>query len=255
MSSMQALIKKDLKSFFLSPQFYLVAFICTLLWSPIYIFSFGLFLSQLVNVWGAGSAEFMTYQSRVLSEFVSLVHLMLLILVNSVTMRLLTEEKKNNTYELLMTSPLTSWQLVIAKYIVGVIVVSVLVGIAFLYPATTAVLGKISWSAAICSFVGLLLFSAMYVAAGIMVSSLTRSVLLSFLLALIVNIGLWFLGSGAEAFDSGWAHSFFQAVNLDPVFKDFSQGLFRLPGVVLLLSWIGFFLIVTERWIESSRWK
>lgn len=254
MSAMPALIKKDLKSFFLSPQFYLVVFICTLLWSPIYIYSFGMFLTQLVNSLGAGG-EFMTYQSRVLSEFVALVHLMLLILINSVTMRLLAEEKKNHTYELLMTSPLNSWQLVLAKYFVGVVVVFFLVGIAFLYPATTALLGKISWQSAICSFVGLFLFSAVYVAAGMMVSALTKSVLMSFILALIVNMGLWFLGSGQEAFDSGWAHSFFQALNFEPIFKDFSQGLFRLPSVVLLLSWIVFFLVITERWIESSRWK
>jgi ABC-2 type transport system permease protein len=254
MSPLRTLVSRDLKSFYFSPQFYLIAFVCTLLWSPIYIYSFGLFLTQLISVVGM-DGEFMTFQSRVVSEFVALVHFMLLILINSITMRLLAEEKRNHTYELLMTSPLSTWQLVLAKYIVGLLVVSSLILIAFLYPATTALLGKIQWPGVICSFIGLMLFSAVYVAVGLMVSALTRSVLMSFILALILNLSLWFLSVGEEVFETGLAHRFFHAVNLEPIFKDFTQGIFRLQGLVLLGSLILFCLVTTERLIDSSRWK
>lgn len=254
MSVVGVLIKRDLKSFFLSPQFYLIAFICTLLWSPIYIYSFGLFLTQLVSVMG-GDGEYMTYQSRVLSEFVALINFMLLILVNSVTMRLLSEEKRNHTYPLLMTSPISSWQIVIAKYLTGLIVVSTLIGIAFLYPLTTAFLGRVEWPPVFCSFVGLIFFAAVYVSVGLMVSSITKSVLMSFILALIFNLTLWFLGSGSEIVESPFWQSFFNAINLDPIFKDFTQGVFRVQGFVFLCSLVLFFLAATERFMESSRWK
>lgn len=254
MRSLRVLIARDLKSFFLSPQFYLLAFICTLLWSPIYIYSFGLFLTQLVNTLGRGG-EYMTYQSRVLSEFVALVNLMLLIIVNSITMRLLSEEKKNHTDVLLMTSPISSWQIVLAKYITGFLVVAFLVGIAFLYPMTTSLLGRIDWSSFLCSFVGLLCLSGVYVAVGLMVSSLTKSVVMSFVLALILNLSLWFIGVGGEVVESPFWQSFFKYINLDPIFKDFTQGIFRFEAFLFLLSLIIFFLIATERLMESARWK
>lgn len=254
MNVVGVLIKRDLKSFFLSPQFYLIAFICTLLWSPIYIYSFGLFLTQLVSVLG-GNGEYMTYQSRVLSEFVALINFMLLILVNSVTMRLLAEEKRNHTYALLMTSPVSSWQIVLAKYFTGLIVISTLIFIAFLYPLTTSLLGKVEWPPLFCSFIGLLFFAAVYVSVGLMVSAITKSVLMSFILALIFNLTLWFLGSGSEVVESPFWQSFFNTINLDPIFKDFTQGVFRVQGFVFLGSLVLFFLAATERFMESSRWK
>ena len=254
MSGMLALIRRDLKFFFLSPQFYWLAFICTLLWSPIYVYSFGMFLTQVVSLLG-GNGEYLTYQSRVLSEFVGLIHFMLLILVNSITMRLLSEEKRNNTFLLLLTSPLSSWQIVLAKYIVGFIVTAALVFIAFLYPATTSLMGKIEWAPVFCSFAGLLFFVALYVAVGLMVSAMTKSVLMAFVLALILNLGLWFLGSGVDAVESDFWLAFFKTINLDPIFKDFTQGVFRLQGLVFLCSLTVFFLVTTERLMEAARWE
>lgn len=248
------LMGRDLKAFFLSPQFYLLAFICTLLWSPIYVYSFGMFLSQLVSMMG-GEGEYITYQSRVLSEFVALINFMLLIIVNSVTMRLLSEEKRNHTYTLLMTSPIASWQIVLAKYITGLTVVGALIAIAFLYPATTSLLGTVEWPPIFCSFVGLLFFAGVYVAVGLMVSALTRSVLMSFILALILNLSLWFLGVGVEVFEAPFWKSLFEYINLDPIFKDFTQGVFRTQGLIFLTSLIVFFLVATERLMETSRWK
>ncbi len=254
MSPTWILIRRDLQSFFFSPQFYLLAFICTLLWSPIYIYSFGLFLTQLVSMLG-GDGEYITYQSRVLSEFVALINFMLLIVVNSITMRLLSEEKRNHTYTLLMTSPLASWQIVLAKYITGLVVVGMLIGIAFLYPATTSLLGTIEWPPIFCSFVGLLFFAGVYVAVGLMVSALTKSVLLSFIVALMLNLTLWFLGAGVEVSEAPFWKQLFEYVNLDPIFKDFTQGVFRTQGLVFLTTLIIFFLVATERLMESSRWK
>ncbi len=254
MSGVLALVKRDLKFFFLSPQFYWLAFICTLLWSPIYVYSFGVFLTQVVSVLG-GNGEYLTYQSRVMSEFVALIHFMLLILVNSITMRLLSEEKRNHTYLLLMTSPLSSWQIVMAKYIVGFVVTATLVFTAFLYPATTSLLGKIEWGPVLCAFLGLLFFVGLYVAVGLMVSAMTKSVLMAFVIALIVNLSLWFLGAGSEVVESDFWVAVFKTINLDPVFKDLTQGVFRLQGLIFLCSLTVFFLVATERIMEAARWE
>jgi ABC-2 type transport system permease protein len=254
MSQLWNLVRKDLKSFFFHPLFYMIAFVCTLFWTPIYIFTFGMYLSQLLTVMGV-DGEFLSFQERVVTEFVSLINFMLLLVVNSITMRLLSEEKKNHTFELLLTSPLRSWQIVVAKYISGVVIMSALVLIAFLYPLTTSFLGRVEWGAVLCAYLGLLLLGSVYVAVGLLASSLTRSVLISFILALILNLSLWFLGAGDEIVENPSWHLFFQSINLEPIFKDFTHGVLRLPGIVYLLSLSLFSLIATERVVESSRWQ
>src|SRR5690606_17013437 len=141
--------------------------LCALIWSPIYFTAFGVFLSQTVSVMGA-QGEHLTYHDRVVVEFASLVNFMMLLFANGITMKLVAEEKKNHTFELLLTSPVASWQIILAKYLAGVLVVSALVMLSLLYPVTTALLGKIQWLPLVSTYAGLILFASLYVAVGLL---------------------------------------------------------------------------------------
>jgi len=248
------ILKKDLHSFFSRPLFYLLAGLCTLIWSPVYIYSFGMFLSQLVSVMGT-DGEFISYHDRVVIEFASLVNFMILIFSGGITMKLLAEEKKNHTYELLITSPIKSWQIAVAKYVAGMIVVSVLLLISLMYPISSAFLGKILWWPLLSTYVGLWLFAAVYVGIGLLGSSLSSSVIMAFMISLILNLSLWFLAVGTEMSSTESMARVFDYINLEPIFKDFSLGVMRSTSVVYLLTLSGIALICSERVIESSRWR
>jgi ABC-2 type transport system permease protein len=249
------LLKKDLHVFFSRPLFYVLAGVCALLWSPIYIYSFGEFLSQLVSTMGR-DGEYISFQNRVVLDFVSLVNFLLLLFVNGITMVLVTEEKKNHTFDLLMTSPIRSWQIVAAKFSAGYIVVSMLLLISLLYPVTTSFFGHIHWQPLLSSYLGLFLFSAVYVAIGVFASSVTKSLLVAFLISLILNLALWFIGGiGAQVASTDGLLHFFEYINLEPIFKNFNTGVIRLSSVVFLLSLAFFASVAAERTIETSRWR
>lgn len=255
MSVVWLLIRKDTRNFFRRPLFYMIAGLCCLLWSPIYIYAFAMFLSQMVSQMGAQAGEVATLHDRVIVEFVSIVNFLLLLFSSSIAMKLVTEEKKNHTMALLFASPIQSWQIVLSKFVTGLFVMLSLIAISFLYPLTTSFLGPIHWPSLMAAYLGLVLLSAVYLAIGLFMSALTSSLVMAFILALIANLSLWFLGLGTEITSYEWIVSFFEYVNFETLFKDFSVGTIRFTAVIFLLSVICFCLILTERALEASRWK
>ncbi len=254
MSAVWIIYKKDLLSFFKQPLFYIVAGLCALFWSPLYVWSLSMFLSQLVSMMGQ-QGEFISYHDRVVTEFVALVNFTVLLFANGITMKLLAEEKKNHTYELLMTSPIRSWQIIVGKYLAGISVAGALIFVSFLYPLSTALLGKIQWAPLLSSYLGLFLFASVYVAVGLLGSALVSSVVMAFLISLILNLSLLFLGAGAELSSSEVMIRFFNYINWEPIFREFASGVVRLTSILYLVSLSFVAVLSAERLTESSRWK
>ncbi|MCB9072361.1 MAG: ABC transporter permease [Bdellovibrionaceae bacterium] len=254
MNAIWLMYKRDLASFYRQPLFFMLAGICCLMWSPIYVYAFGIFLTQLVTQMGA-TGEVLSYHDRVVVEFVALVNFLLLLSTSSIAMKLISEEKKNHTMTLLFVSPIESRQIIVSKFLSGLTVAWSLVGISLLYPLTTAFLGKLYWPTLLSSYLGLLLFAAVYVSIGLFMSTLTSSLIMAFVMTLIANMSLWFLGLGSDLAPQPAVAAFFDYISFDLIFKDFSLGIIRLTSVVFLLSTIFFFLAAADRALEASRWK
>lgn len=254
MSQVWVLVKKDLGSFFGRPLFYLIAGLCALVWSPIYIYTFGVFLTQVLGQMGQ-QTEPLSFHSRVLVEFIYLINFVFLLFVNGITMKLIAEERKSKTYELLMTAPITTKQIILAKFISAFFVMIMLLTISFMYPLTTSMLGDLNWPPLLSAYLGLVLFSGVYVSFGLLASSMSNSVLVAFLLALIFNLGLWFLGIGAEMSQADWFHGVFQYMNFEPIFKSFSLGVIRLSSIVYLICLMFIGCFCAERILQWTRWR
>lgn len=248
------LLKKELSHFFQRPLVYALAGICTLFWSPVYIYAFGVYLSQVVSMMGASNMD-ISFHERVLIEFFYLVNFMLLLLSSAITMKLVAEEKKNKTFDLLLTSPVSSWQIVMSKFLAGYIILSVLVLVSMLYPLTTALLGKFSMSSMLAGYIGLFLLCGIYVSLGLVASSLTESPLIAFVLGLIFNLALWFVGIGSEIGENQVVKTMFEMMNLELQFKAFVFGVIRFSSVVFFMSVSSFFIFISYRLVEAVRWR
>lgn len=254
MRLISVLVKKELNSFFKRPTFYVIAGFCCLIWSPVYIYSFGVFLTEIVGQMGA-RLEPVTYHQRVLVDFVYLVHFVVLFFVNGITMKLLAEEKKSGTFQLMMTYPLSLRQIVLSKYISGVLIIWSLIALSSLYPLTTSLFGPVDIQLLGTSYLGLMLFAMVYVGLGLLASAISSSVLVAFILALVFNLSLWFLGIGTEMSQTGWVIDFFNYINLEPIFEGFTLGAIRLGPIVYLVSFSLLCCFFTERMLISMRWK
>lgn len=255
MRSVLTLAKKDLRNLLTSPLFYVIAGMCSILWSYSYMRNIIMFAerSRMFMQPGMGDSG-MNLQRDVFLMHISQINLLFVFVVPALTMRLLSEEKRMRTYDLLLTSPISATQIALGKFLAGFGAVSVLTGISFLYPLATRLIGPFPMAPLFTAYFGVLLVSAAYVAVGLFASSLTESIMLSVVLGLIFNIMLWFISQGGGE-SSGWFTDILEYMSLGQHFLNFIMGAIKLNSLVFLLSLIGLFVFLTQRVIESSRWR
>ncbi|MDZ4663184.1 MAG: ABC transporter permease subunit [Pseudomonadota bacterium] len=245
---------RDFRALTFNSLFFILAGICAFIWTVWY----GTFLKDFIKK----SQQMMMMQQhdmnlhQVFSMHISTVNLILLFIIPAITMKLFSEEKRANTMDLLLTSPINATQIVLGKFIAGTAAAWVLVGVSFMYPLVTSFYGEVSWGPLFSTYVGLMLLVASYVAIGMFASSLTSSVFLAVIIGVLFNLIFWFVGAGAEiAEDPSWVAVFEHLSLGEHFFKNFAKGIVKITSIVFFLSVIGLNCFLTQRVVESNRWR
>lgn len=176
------------------------------------------------------------------------------------SMRLLADEHRSRTFELLMTSPVRPAQIVLGKYLAGVVMIAAALALVAFYPVLLALFGRgtsggaaVEWQTVGTGLLGLLLLGAMAMAVGLFFSSVTESVVVAALLGLIFLLGLWLLpifGTASEGGAREVLASFASSEHLGP----FLQGRIEAKDLVYYLSFVVLGLWLTDRAVEAHRW-
>lgn len=251
------IFKKELKAYFLSPIFYLIAFLVTTLLSVMFTLSLAKFTELASNPMlqlGLSPAQ-QNIHYGVFLPHLSLLNLMFIFLIPAFCMRLLAEEKKTHTFDLLLTSPVRSIDIVLGKYFATLVVVFFLLLISMIYPLIARRMAEFYWSSTLVAALGIFLVAAVYVAMDLFASSLTESALVAFVLAIVFNMGIWFIGALNDSIDLPWLKNVFEHISLNTHLAGMIEGIIRTSGLVFLFSLIFLFCFLTERMIESSRWR
>lgn len=245
---------KDLGLIITSPMFYIVGGIASCIWSYVFLRSIALFAtrSSMAAMYGQGQEGNLHYLVTI--EHLHLVNLIFIFTIPAITMRLLSEEKKNATYNLLLTCPLTSSQIVAGKFFAGVGASLLWLFISMIYPLSTLFISDVSVAPLLTAFSGMILLVCVYVSLGIFASSLTSSLVLSVILGFLFNIILWFIGSGVGTGPS-FLTEFTQQLSLSQHFLDFFRGSVKIKGIVYFFSCSCLFLFLSERVVEAVRWR
>lgn len=245
---------KDLKGLLLSPLFYVVSGLCSLLWGYTFIRTLFMFAARSGMPAGPEGGG-LNFQREVFFPLISSVNLLFVFVVPALTMRLLAEEKRQRTYDLLLTAPVTATEIALGKFLAGFGAVAALTGVCFLYPLMARMVGDYPLGPMLSAFLGVLLVGGIYVAVGLFASSLTESIMLSVILGLIFNILLWFISQGFGENTPAWLQSALENASLGQHFMNFILGAIKLHSVVFMVSVITLFVFLTQRVIESSRWR
>ena len=253
MRAILTLAAKDLKNLLTSPLFYVISGMCSVLWSYSYMRNLLMFAERSRAMMQPGMENGMNLQGQVFLPHISQINLLFVFVVPALTMRLLAEEKRLRTYDLLLTSPITATEIALGKFLAGWGAVSALTAISFLYPLATRAVAEFPVGPLLSSYLGVLLVSGAYVAVGLFASALTESIVLSVVLGLIFNILLWFIAQGAG--EGTTLSSVMEYMSIGQHFLNFVMGALKLNSVVFLLSLIGLFVFLTQRVVESSRWR
>ena len=175
------------------------------------------------------------------------------------SMRLIAEEKRQRTFELLMTAPVRSVELVIGKYVSGCLILALTVAATFIAPIlldrfSLGVQGSgVDWSTVRVAFAGLLLWTAAAMALGLFISALTDSQAVAAIISLLVFILLWvcgWVGQGSE----GIVGTVLGYLSVPKHLEGFMKGIVRLQDVVYFSSLVVLGLFLSHRAVEGQRW-
>jgi ABC-2 type transport system permease protein len=181
----------------------------------------------------------------------------LLFLIPGVTMGLFAAEKTNGTQELLLTSPLTIWDIVLGKFLAGAIFATVLAGVVGLYPALLFAFGDPELGKTTSGLIGVALVGWTYVAIGVFASSVTRSQVIAFLLTFVMLVVLLILPAISElgAAAAPEVRDLLRYLSSDVHLEQLVKGLVDTKDLAYFAVMIGSFLVLTKTSVESVRWR
>ena len=252
-----AIAKKEIRGFIWNPNYWVVCALACMVMSWVFPIQLNVFADGLKNQVYAMSMppQQLNIHYAVFLRQLSYLNLILILVVPALTMRLLAEEKKLKTLDLLLTSPITSLHIVLGKYAGALVAIFGITFLAFLYPASAVFFTKINWAPLIVSFLGIFFVGSVYAAMNLFCSSLTESAIVAYVMAVIFNVSVWFVGVGADIIDSSFGRQVFEHISLSVHLASLVEGTIRTSTLIFFLSVITLFVFLAERVVESARWR
>jgi ABC-2 type transport system permease protein len=255
MTNIWFLMKKELRAYFNSPIAYVVIagflllagyFFYSLVWwfnAQAMQMSQNPYYAQQVNI-----------NQMVFSPLFHNMSIILILVAPLLTMRLLAEEKKSGTDELLYTSPVSVGQIVLGKYFAALIMLAVMLGLTALLSVFAFAYGNPEIAPWLTGYLGLFLMGAAFIAIGLFFSSLTENQIvaafLTFVTLLLLLVLNWVTSSG-----SGTWQSVLGYLSFSQHFEDLTRGILDTKDVVYYLSFSFFGLFLAHSVIQSRRWR
>ncbi len=254
--SFLAVLRKELVIYFATPIFYITGFFFLLLGG--YFFYANTLYYSLVSFQAAQNIQLASHLNPLQMVFRPLfgtLAIVLLLLVPLLTMRLLAEEKRAGTAELLFTYPLTDWAIILGKFAAALFIYTIFLGFTVVYALAFSAVGRLDWGSLAAGYLGMLLLGGACLALGLFASSLTENQIIAAVTGFALLLLFWIIGWQQEISGSpGWG-SFFGALSMMDHYDSFIRGAIDTRDLVYYLSFIYFFLFLTKRQLESRRWR
>jgi ABC-2 type transport system permease protein len=239
-----ALMKREFKSYFSTP----------LAYPTIVIFLFFSSLFFVRRIYYHLAAQNLTITEGIIAPLTMIEAIILTIIIPLITMRLLSEERKGGTAELLLTSPISTLQVVLGKYLASLLVLAIMLlltfpFIVFLYYKGSPELGPI-----LSGYLGLFLLGGIFLSIGLFTSSLTENQIVSAIICLIFLLLIW-AEDHVRQISGPILADFLGKISIIEAIRDFSFGVIDTKNLVFFISIIAFFLFLTQRVIDSNKWR
>jgi ABC-2 type transport system permease protein len=238
-----ATYRRELRAYFFSPLAYIVLFFFMAVNGIIFIYLIG----DLSDPRSAGGPP--------LSYFFRATWMMLLLIAPVLTMRLVSEELKSGSIEVLMTAPVSEGQVIAGKFLAAFTFYAFLWFPTVAYGLTISAFGKVDWGPVAAGYVGVLLIGALFLAIGTFASSTTRSQLLAAMMTVAVLFLLFLLGVFEQLVNNDVAKKALGYVSIWNHIDEFASGIIDTRRLVFYLSGTLFFLFLASRALADKKWR
>jgi ABC-2 type transport system permease protein len=180
--------------------------------------------------------------------------LLVTIFAPAITMRLVAEERAQGTLELLITMPVSDWQVVLGKFLGAVVLFAVAMCLMLVYGLIVSFLGPLDKGPALGGYLGLLLLGATFIAIGLMTSSWTRSQIVAFIISVLICWGLWLIGK-IVPFVPQPLQPLAEFIGIDSHVANSARGVIDTRDLLYYGSLIGGSLLLAEQSLASRKWR
>jgi ABC-2 type transport system permease protein len=240
----KAILKKELKDVFGAPLIYIL--------TGLFCFMMGwLFFNYLQQTKELSTANI---GQAVITPLFGNINFIFLFLVPLITMRSFAEEQKQHTLDLLLSSKLTLLQIVWGKFLAHFFMICFMLIFTVIFPLILSFSGYSDWGVIFTSYLGVLLSVMGYLAVGLFCSSITDNQIVAALLTFCFLLGSMLLVITTNATNNYIFALMIQYLTIPFHYEGFSKGMIRSYSFVYFSSYIGFFLMLTIKSLQSRKW-
>jgi len=246
--------RKEIKSYFASPIAYLLMAVFALIFGYFFYVATAIFVTRSIESQMMGRGMPMDVNEWVIRPLLMNVSVIGLFLIPMITMRLFAEEKRSGTIELLMTSPIRDYEIILGKWMAALTLYASILGISALNIAFLFFYGQPDWKPILVGYLGLLLQGGCLLAVGTFISTTTRNQIIAGGATFSACLLLWILDWVSAYETAAWA-KVLSYLSVVTHFEPFSKGVLDTKDLVFYVTLTFFGLFLTTRSLESLRWR
>jgi len=254
MSNILAIAHREMKAYFGSPIAYIVIGIWALLFGWFYYALLVYFDRSSMQMAGMGGPQTVNINEQLIKPIFLNSSVIILFLLPLITMRTYSEEKRSGTIELLLTSPLTDFQIIMGKFIGAMTLFAAMLAVTFIHIGVLFALGQPEWRPVATAYLGMLLMGGCFVAVGLFISSLTKNQIVAAVITWGVFLLLWVI-NWIATFTGPTMQAVLNYVSITGHLDDFTNGVLDTRHLVYYVSFITFGLFLTARSVDTERWR
>lgn len=236
--------KRELKSFFQSPLTYVMSAVFMGLMGYLF-FNVFLMADQIKNI---------PFNAAVMRPLFGNMNTLFIFIVPLFSMKLITEDTKNGSINLLFLSPLKDWQILLGKWMAGASIIIFLMALTFIFPIILHFSGYSNWEASITGYFGVFLNANCYLMFSIFIASLTKQpafATVSSIIGILMFVGLAWT---SQTTDNPAVAKLFEQLSLSVHFEPFSRGVIKSYDISYFMLFFLFFWLLSLRSIDSRNW-
>ncbi len=234
---MAAIFRREFKAYFHTPLGYVII-------AAAYFFTGYYFFTY--NIYG-GTTDF--------TQLYSLLFSVVLFLIPVLTMRLMSEEMKSKTDQLLLTAPISRLSIVMGKYFSAICVFLIAIAGTLVTAIIASFYGKVNWPCVIGNFIGLFLLGIAQIAICLFLSSITESQVIAAVLGFAVSLFLLLVDAISYVVSSDFLKEIFEYISFNERYSPFTLGVIELKNVIFFISIAALFCAFSTATLERKRWN
>ncbi|HEY6361615.1 MAG TPA: ABC transporter permease [Vicinamibacterales bacterium] len=254
MSNILAIAHREIKAYFGSPIAYIVIGFFALMFGYFYYALLVFFDQNSMRMAGMGGGQTVNINEQMIRPVFLNSSVILLFVLPLITMRTYSEEKRSGTIELLLTSPLTDFQIIMGKFLGAMTLYAAMLGITLIHIGVLFAFGDPEWRPVVTAYLGMLLMGGCFIAVGLLISSMTKNQIVAGMITFAVFLMLWVI-NWIASFTGPTTQAVLNYLSITGHLDDFTNGVLDTRHLVYYLSFITFGLFLTARSVDTERWR